>query len=479
MRVLMIASEAAPFAKTGGLADVVAALPRALARLGHAIDVVIPRYRGIDAGELVGAVDVPVDGVSTRVPVFALQQDGVRTLFVESAALYGREHLYGPPEGDYEDNPVRFAVLAQTALAWAARTGATYDVVHTHDWQTALVPLWLRGSPAPALRKLPVVLTIHNLAYQGLADASWLPRMGLDRSLMHVDALEFWGRISLLKGGIVFSDYLTTVSPQYAREIQTPAYGFGFEGLLQPRSSRLAGILNGIDYDQWDPSRDAYLPEPFDASRLEGKVAAKRLLLASSGLSSDETGLQRPVVGMISRMVNQKGLDLLVDLAAELPALGASFVVLGEGERKYEDFWRTLAARYPDRVSVTVGFDEARAHRIEGGSDLFLMPSRFEPCGLNQMYSQRYGTVPVVHATGGLRDTVRNYDPATGGGSGFSFDDYSAAALLATLRRALEVYRDREQWRRLQIAGMRQDFSWERSARAYLDIYGRAAARRS
>lgn len=480
LRILMVASEAAPFAKTGGLADVVAALSRALARLGHEVDVVIPRYRGIHAGERVGAVSGEIDGLLTDIPLFAVSQDRVRTVFVDCPSLYDRDYLYGPPTtGDYEDNPVRFAVLARAALAWAVQSGESYDVVHTHDWQTALLPLWLRGHAAPALRKLPVVFTIHNLAYQGLADAGWLPRIGLDPGLMHVDALEFWGKASPLKGGIVFSDLLTTVSPQYAREIQTPAYGCGLEGLLQARSTELIGILNGIDYDQWDPSRDVYLSEPFDATRLQGKVAAKRLLLRSSGLASDEAGLQRPVVGMISRMVSQKGHDLLVDLAEELPALGASFVVLGEGERRYEDFWRTMAARYPDVVSVTVGFDEERAHRIEGGADLFLMPSRFEPCGLNQMYSQRYGTVPVVHNTGGLRDTVRTYDPATGVGTGFTFDEYSAGALIGALRSALEVYQDRERWRRIQVAGMQQDFSWERSARAYLDAYERAAEWRS
>jgi starch synthase len=475
----MVASEAAPFAKTGGLADVVAALPRALARLGHEVDVVIPRYRGILVGERVGTVNLPIDGVGIGVSLFELSRGRVRTVFVECPALYDREFLYGPRGGDYDDNPVRFAVLAQAALAWAAQTGTSYDVVHTHDWQAALVPLWLREHPAASLRQLPVVLTIHNLAYQGPADPSWLPRIGLDPGLLRMDALEFWGRANFLKGGIVFSDMLTTVSPQYAQEIQTSAYGCGFEGLLQARSAQLVGILNGIDYDQWDPSRDAYLPEPFDAARLDGKVAAKRLLLQSSGLASDEVGLRRPVVGMISRMVSQKGLDLLAELAGDLPALGASFVVLGEGEPKYEEFWQTLAARYPDVVSVTVGFDEERAHRIEGGADLFLMPSRFEPCGLNQMYSQRYGTVPVVHATGGLRDTVRNYDPATGEGTGFTFDEYSADALLGTLRWALDVYQDRARWRRLQVAGMGQDFSWERSARAYLDAYDRAAARRS
>ena len=264
------------------------------------------------------------------------------------------------------------------------------------------------------------------------------------------------------------------MSPRYAIEIQTEECGCGLEGLLQSRSADLVGIVNGIDYDQWDPARDPYLPEPFDASRVGGKVAAKRTLLGEVGWPIDDTSLRRPLVGLISRMVDQKGLDLLVELGDELPRLGARFVVLGTGEQKYEEFWRALAVKSPDCVAVTIGFDEGMAHRIEGGADLFLMPSRFEPCGLNQMYSQRYGTVPVVRATGGLRDTVRNFDPTTGGGTGFTFEDYSSPALLGTLRWALRTYEDRAAWRRLQIAGMQQDFSWDRSARQYVSLYERA-----
>jgi starch synthase len=291
---------------------------------------------------------------------------------------------------------------------------------------------------------------------------------------MHVDALEYFGRISLLKGGILFSRMITTVSPQYAREIQTPELGFGFDGILRYRAADLVGILNGIDYDQWDPARDPHLPEPFDASHLEGKAASKRALLAEVGLAVNGQTLARPLVGMISRLVDQKGFDLLAALSDDLPGLEASFVLLGSGERRYEDLWLGLAARHPDRVGVRIGFDEGLAHRIEGGADLFLMPSRFEPCGLNQMYSLRYGTVPLVRATGGLADTVKNFDPATGGGTGFTFEEYSPEALLGTLRWALGVYEDRAVWRRIQVAGMRQDFSWDASALQYVKVYERA-----
>jgi starch synthase len=470
----MVASEAAPYAKTGGLADVVSALPRALARLGHTVDLVMPHYRGVTAGERVARVAVPdVDGL-VDTDFYAVEAGGVRTVFVDHAAYYDREQLYGVGN-DYPDNAARFAFLARAALAWGAAVREPYTVVHAHDWQAGLVPVLLRhGAGAGALRDAPAVFTIHNLAYQGLFDASWLPRLGLGSDLMHVTALEYWGRISFLKGGIVFGRYVTTVSPQYAREIQTPAFGFGFDGILRSRSDELVGILNGIDYDLWDPARDPYLTVPYDASRLDGKHAAKRLVLELVGLPAGEEDRRRPLVGLISRMVDQKGFDLLAELAGELARLDASFVLLGTGEQRYEDLWRTLAARHRDRIAVRIGFDEALAHRIEAGADLFLMPSRFEPCGLNQMYSLRYGTVPVVRATGGLADTVRDVDPATGEGTGFTFAEASGAALLEALGRALDSYRDRAAWRRIQAAGMRQDFSWDASARQYAGLYERA-----
>ena len=473
MRILMVASEAAPFAKTGGLADVVAALPRALVRLGHSVDVVIPRYRGIEAGAPVGRVTVPLVRQVKHATIYAVVEAGVRTVFVKHAGYFDRDYLYGAVGHDYPDNPARFAFLSRAALEWAARTGERYDAIHAHDWQAGLVPVLLPRLTVPVLRGVSTVFTIHNLAYQGVFDASWLPRLGLGWELMHVNALEYWNRISLLKGGIVFSRLLTTVSPTYAREIQTREYGGGFDGIFRNRSADLTGIRNGIDYDQWDPARDPYLPEPFDATCLERKAAAKGMVLEMLGLSADEKSRQRPLIGMISRLVDQKGFDVLAELVDELPRLDASFVLLGAGERRYEDLWLALAARHPDRIAAKIGFDEAMAHRIEGGADLFLMPSHFEPCGLNQMYSLRYGTIPVVHATGGLNDTVRNYDSTTGLGTGFTFDEYSSPALLRTLRQALRIYQDAVAWRRMQIAGMKEDFSWDASAREYVTIYER------
>src|SRR6187455_1548190 len=476
MRILMVASEAVPFAKTGGLADVAGALPRALARLGHEVEVVIPRYRGVTAGERVGRITVGLGPRPLDAGVYAVFADGVRTVFIDQPAYFDRDGIYGTQGQDFADNPERFAFLAHAALRWAALTGARYDVIHAHDWQAGLIPVILSmSSPSvPSLTKVPVVFTIHNLAYQGVFEAEWLPRLGLGGSLMRMDGLEYWGRISFLKAGIVFSHMVTTVSPRYAEEIQTAQFGFGFDGILRERAGKLVGIVNGIDYDQWNPAIDPHLPEPFDADHLEGKVASKRRVLEVFGFPVNETTLARPLIGMVSRLVDQKGFDLLQAAADELPGLGASFVLLGTGDRRYEDLWRGLARRFPDVVAAHIGFDEGLAHLIEGGSDIFLMPSQFEPCGLNQMYSLRYGTVPLVRATGGLYDTVSNYDPDTGAGTGFTFEDYSTEALLGTLRRALRVYQQRNAWGRLQVAGMRQDHSWDSSARAYVKVYERA-----
>jgi starch synthase len=468
MRILMVASETLPFAKTGGLADVLGALPPALARLGHIVDVIIPRYRGIAAGEPAGSLRVPLGGQVAEASMSAVAADGVRTLFVGHAPYFDRDYLYGAGGHDYPDNPERFAFLARAAVEWAATRREPYDVIHAHDWQSGLVPVFET--------RIPTVFTIHNLAYQGVFDASWLLRLGLGWDLMHIDALEFWGRVSYLKGGINFSRMITTVSPRYAAEIQTPEYGAGFDGILRQRASDLVGILNGIDYDQWDPARDPHLPTPFAASNLEGKQQAKRAVLKEYGLPVTPESLERPLAGMVSRLVDQKGFDLIAELAEELPRLDASFVLLGTGDRRYEDLWLGLAARHPARIGARIGFDERMAHLIEGGSDLFLMPSRFEPCGLNQMYSLRYGTVPLVRATGGLHDTVQNFDARTGRGTGFTFDEYSAEALLGTLRWALGIYKDKAAWRTIQSAGMKQDFTWDASARQYERVYERAKA---
>jgi starch synthase len=480
--VLMIGSEVQPFAKTGGLADVLGALPPALARLGWDATVALPRYRGASAGVLVETFPVTVGGYTRDAGFFeAPLADGARALLVDCPDLYDREALYGVDIAGYPDNARRFAFLVRAALEHAARRDPGFSIVHAHDWQAGLAPVYLKTLYAshPVLGGTPSVCTIHNLAYQGVVEADWLPRLDLRWDLFTPERLEYWGKISFLKGGINEADMITTVSRQYAEEIQTPEYGCGFDGIMRRRRPDLVGILNGIDTGEWDPARDHFLPTPFDAGNISGKQDAKAELLIRYRLPADGEALKRPLVGMVSRMVDQKGFDLVAALAGDLAHLDASFVVLGTGEARYESLWTTLAARHPHRIGVRIGFDESLAHLVEGGADLFLMPSRFEPCGLNQMYSMRYGTVPVVHAVGGLADTVVDYSAGSTQSTGFVFRDYTPAALLDALTRALTLFADVDHWRALQLAGMRQDFSWDRSAQEYVKIYERALQTRT
>ena len=474
LRVLTVTSEAHPFAKTGGLAEVAAALPEALARLGHAVTVVLPRYRGVS-----------VEGASRRRFEFDLSgqpvvgefveqsmADGVRAILVDVPSLYDRENLYGTDGNDYADNAFRFAVLSRAALEYARLTGERPDVIHAHDWQAGLVPVYQKMlfSQDPAVGGVPVVFTIHNLAFQGMFDAATLNVLGLPRDVYHPNAMEHWGRISFLKGGVNFSERITTVSPTYAREILTPEGGFGFEGVLARRSADLTGILNGIDVTRWNPASDPFVPASYTADDLAGKREAKGALLRAVGMSDEQPALERPMIGMISRLTDQKGYDLIAAAAGELMNLAdATWIMLGSGARQYEELWQILAAQYPERVSATIGFDERLAHLIEAGADMFLMPSRFEPCGLNQLYSLRYGTIPIVRATGGLQDTVIDADEP--GGNGVKFEPYTTAALVDAVRRALNLYRDKDRWAALQRSAMASDPSWDGSAREYVKVY--------
>lgn len=477
LHILMVTPEARPFAKTGGLADVCGALPPALARLGHEVTLVMPRYRGIEADDRGRAASFPFGPQHYAVRfVERPVSDGVRAMFVEAPDLYDREGLYGDRTGDYRDNAFRFAVLNRAALEYVRRLDRPVSVIHAHDWQASLSAVYARTvlGTDPVIGRVPVVLTIHNLAFQGLFDAAELPWIGLSPALFRPDRLEYWGRVSALKGGIVFSQKITTVSPTYAREILTREFGFGFDGILAGRARDLTGILNGIDTELWDPARDPQLPARFGPDTLEGKRAVKRALLETAGLPVDEAALARPLVGLVSRLTHQKGFDLIAEAMPSLAGLGAAWVMLGSGDRPYEEFWTALARRFPDRVSARIGFDERLAHLIEGGADLFLMPSRFEPCGLNQMYSLRYGTIPVVFATGGLDDTVQDADAAPRRGTGFKFDRFTADGLVAAVERALRAFRDPRRWRAIQRRAMGSDFSWDVSAREYVKVFREA-----
>lgn len=469
LRILMIASEAHPFSKTGGLADVAGALPKALGRLGHEVTVITPRYRGAPEGPVAGTVSLEVAGHRFRARLLAQPIGaGARVLLLDCPELYDRAGIYHEAGADYPDNPIRYAFLSAAAIDFAAQQPGAFDIIHTHDWQGGLAPIYAR-----ALGKVPTVLTIHNLAYQGIFDQAWVTRLGLSWQDFTIGGFEFFDRLGFLKAGINFADAITTVSPTYAGEIQRPDYGHGLDGVIRARRDRLTGILNGIDHDEWNPAADPHLPAPFDAAHLAAKAASKRALLERFGLPVTPETLARPVVGMVSRMVDQKGLDLIAAVAGSLAALDATFTIVGTGEPRYQEMWRRLAQGQPDRISAFIGFDEARAHLVEAGADLFLMPSRFEPCGLNQMYSLRYGTVPIVRAVGGLVDTVRPYNPKNGQGNGFLFSDYEPGAMLRTLEAALAAFTNKNVWTRLQQNGMRADFSWDRSAAEYVKIYRR------
>jgi starch synthase len=481
LRVLMIASEAVPFAKTGGLADVAGALPAALGRLGHDVTLVLPRYRGVAVeGAPIATVDLLLGPDRLQADVYESSLGrGARAWLIDAPALYDREGLYNANgNDDHPDNPRRFAFLTRAAFEAARIVGFAPDIVHAHDWQGGLAPVYLKTTYANdrMLGGVPCIFTIHNIAYTGTFDPSWLPALDLGWDLFRPESIEYWNRISFLKAGINFGAKITTVSPTYAREILTPEFAYGFEGILAARRADLVGILNGIDADTWNPATDPHIPTPYSVDDLSGKRDAKRALLKAYGLPWDDDAIDEPLIGMVSRMIDQKGLDLIASVAHELPTLGARFVVLGTGEPRYEDMWRALSDRYPDRIAARIGFDEPLSHLVEAGADLFLMPSHYEPCGLNQMYSLRYGTLPLVRATGGLDDTVENYDPYTGRGNGFKFWEPSGPAMLNTLRWALRVYEHPDVWQRLQRAGMQLDFSWTRSAGEYARLYSQVLA---
>jgi starch synthase len=476
----MVASEVAPWAKTGGLADVLASLPEALDNLGHRVTVVLPRYRGVVVPS--GRIDqrIVVRGkVSHRVACHLVPiSDRRRAIFVDCPELFDRDGYYTSQGHDFPDNAERFAVLSMAALDVAEATSDEWpiDVVHAHDWQAGLVPQMLEAESLrwPSLARAGRVFTIHNLLYQGLFDPQILPGLGLGWDWMRVDRGEFWGQFSYLKAGITGSDVVTTVSPTYARETLTPEFGYGFEGVLAARGERYIGILNGIDTKTWDPASDEWLPVRFDVTALGGKSACKRALLEHYRLPVGDDAMRRPVVGMVSRLAKQKGFEMIEAASAAMVAMDATWIFLGSGEPRFEQFLRGLAERHPSRVGVRIGFDEPLAHLVEAGADMFLMPSIFEPCGLNQMYSLRYGTVPVVHGVGGLEDTVQPYTARAVKANGFKFREPTGEALAKTLRQAIRLYDDRDAWESLMRQGMTEDHSWETSAKEYVKVYRRA-----
>jgi starch synthase len=475
MKVLFVTSEAYPLIKTGGLGDVCGSLPPALLSGGVDVRLLLPGYPSAlaSAGPLrtVAELDLrPFFRPTVRLLEGRLPGTRVRTWLIDCPPAYDRagNPYHGPDGRPWPDNAERFALLARAAVALAlGRTSVAWrpDIVHANDWQTGLVPALLAAEPArPA-----TVFTIHNLAYQGLFPRATFDALRLDPRLWTFEALEFHGQLSFIKGGLAFADRLTTVSPSYAREIQTPESGLGLDGLLRWRRDVLTGILNGIDTDEWNPARDPHLVSRYRAGRPEGKRANKTALQQELGLPAGES----PLLGLVGRLVPQKGIDLVLAILPALATRGVQLALLGSGDREYEEAWRRAAKQHAGWLAVRVGYDEGLAHRIEAGADLFLMPSRFEPCGLNQMYSLRYGTVPVVHRVGGLADTVVDADAPgkTGEANGFVFDPATPAALLAAIDRALACYRQPARWSALQRAGLRQDHGWPTRAGAYAELY--------
>ncbi|HXJ95454.1 MAG TPA: glycogen synthase GlgA [Terriglobia bacterium] len=475
MRVVFVASECVPFSKTGGLADVVGALPAALAELEIDVQVIVPRYHGTKQGE------TSPEGRSLTIPLgarlhFASVQiggtiEGVPHYLIDCPEFFDRDGLYQDKVTgwDYPDNHRRFAAFSLAALEFIKRLEPAPDIIHCHDWQTSLVPVYLRSTYAQDLyyNATRCVLTIHNLAYQGDFYRFPLADISLSDALFNINGLEYHGRINLLKGGLMFADALTTVSPKYGEEIQTPEFGYGLDGVLRRQAGRLRGILNGVDYGTWNPATDPLIPANYTPADLKNKETCKRVLLERMGL--DQPDLSRPVLGIVSRFARQKGFDLIAAIAEELAARDLYLVVLGTGEREYEDFFRSLGVRFPGKFLVKVAYDNGLAHLIEAGSDVFLMPSRYEPSGLNQMYSLKYGTVPVVRATGGLENSVEDFNGSWG--TGFKFWGYNGPALLGAISRALETYSRPDLWHRIMLNGMEQDFSWTHSAREYAEFY--------
>lgn len=481
MRITFAASECVPFSKTGGLADVVGALPRALAQLGHQVTVFIPNYRQTkleNPKTLIRSITVPFDDQYRFCSVLdGGIHHGVQFYFIDYPPFFDREALYGTSLGDYHDNAERFTLFCR-AVVEASKVLGVPDLFHCHDWQSALVPVLLRTlyEEDPAYRTVPTVFTIHNIGYQGLFSPDTLPLLMLPWDLFTITKLEFYGKLNFLKGALVYSDYITTVSRKYSLEIQTSEYGFGLEGVLRSRAGVITGILNGVDYNEWSPEKDKYTAAKYSPQNLSAKAQCKRDLLSSFGLSPDSS---LPVIGIVSRFAAQKGFDLIAQVADRIAREELMIVALGAGDKEYEDLFRRLNKQYPQKFSVKIAYDNAVAHKIEAGSDMFLMPSRYEPCGLNQIYSLKYGTVPIVRATGGLDDTVESFDPATGKGTGFKFHEYSGEALLETIKKALTIYRDKNAWTQLMKNGMGRDFSWTASAREYIKVYERACSLRA
>ncbi|MFZ2448825.1 MAG: glycogen synthase GlgA [Syntrophobacteraceae bacterium] len=486
MQILFCASEVSPFAKTGGLADVTGSLPASLQKLGCDVRIFMPLYRSVRNGAgpvlepLVQDLVVPVGLHDYHVHIWESRTEtDIPIYFLEKDEFYDRSYLYGSPvRGDYEDNAERFIAFSRATRQLCSALGWYPSIFHLHDWQTGLIAPYfqLNWRYNPKLARSGTVLTIHNIAYQGLFPAGVFSLTQLPASVFSLEGMEFWGQCGFLKAGLVYSDFLTTVSPRYSREIQTPEFSFGLEGLLGERKESLAGILNGIDTREWDPQTDRLLPANFSADDLSGKKKCKEVLCDRLGFPRENR--DHPLLAMIGRLATQKGYDLVEQVLPDLMELPVNLVILGTGDAAIEATLKEMEHAFPGRMKLFLEFDESLAHLIEAGADIFLMPSRYEPCGLNQMYSLRYGTIPVVHATGGLDDSVSDVMKEPASGTGFKFYDYEPEAFFEAVKSALDMFGQGPVWMDIQKRAMSQDFSWDRSAREYIKIYEKTLARK-
>jgi starch synthase len=461
MKIVICASEVVPFAKTGGLADVTGALPLALEELKHEVIIIMPKYKAIQEPRF------KIKKIKEDVSYAVIGRD-IRVYFIENDAYFNRDNLYGDKTGDYPDNLQRFAYFSRAALDLLKEINFKADIIHVHDWQSSLVPVYLKTlyREIPFYKNMKTILTIHNIGYQGLFNKEEFPKLGLDWSLFNMEGFEFYGRVNILKGGMVSCDIINTVSVAYSREIQGKEFGYGLEGVLSKRKSELYGILNGLDYSIWNPENDKFILKNYSSSGLEGKYKDKADLQKFCKLPLKK---EVPLFGIVSRLAEQKGLDILSEALEEVCSMNLQMVILGTGDLKYHLILGDMVKKYPKVISLHLKFDDTLAHKIYAGSDIFLMPSKYEPCGLGQMISLRYGTIPLVFKTGGLADTVSEKN-------GFVFDKYARADLVATIKRSIADFKNQKKWLTLMSVGMKCNFSWAESAKRYIELYEKAKA---
>ncbi len=475
MRILIATPEAVPYVKTGGLGDVTGALVKEFRRRNLEASLILPLYKTIKdkfTPEPTGkSIRLQMGDMSLEGMVWISDSSPVPcAYFIECDELFGREELYGLPGSDYPDNALRFAFFSRAVLETCLAMDINPDVIHCNDWQTGMLPLYLGGLYRSAFDRTATLYTIHNLGYQGIFAAPDLKCTGIGKDYFTPEGIEFYGRMNFMKAGLIYADLLTAVSETYAREILQREFAFGLEGVIRTREKDLYGVLNGIDYGEWDPAGDGMIPKKYDPDNLQGKANCRRALLKEAGITNGKS----PLFGVVSRFSEQKGIDLIAESVDDLISLGMNVVVLGRGDTHHQNLLTDIAARNPGRVSVRTGFEERLARLIYAGSDFFLMPSRYEPCGLGQLIALRYGAVPVVRKTGGLADTVRDYDHLTASGTGFIFEDYTPSALKNAAKRAACVFVDKKRLGRVVREAMREDFSWEKPADAYLGLYEKA-----